>query len=88
MNSLSILSKELCQNTYPVQGVGRNPLEREQEGFSEEVTFKWGSGVRQILNSSEGEKGTQTKMTGRAKAPESRSSGEAGSQRPSRVAGS
>lgn len=83
---LSILSKELCQNTYPVQGVGRNPLDREQEGFSE-VTFKWSSGVRQILNSS-GEKGTQTKMTGRAKAPEACSSGEAGSQRPSRVAGS
>ena len=60
----------------------------DKEGFSEEVTFKWGSGVRQILNSSEGEKGTQTKMTGRAKAPEARSSGEAGSQRPSRVAGS
>ena len=25
MNSLSILSNELCQNTYPVQGGGKEP---------------------------------------------------------------
>lgn len=40
--------------SYP--GGGKEPLDRDQEGFPEEVTFKWGSGVRQILNSSEGEK--------------------------------
>lgn len=72
--------------SYP--GGRKEPLDRDQEGFSEEVTFKWGSGVRQILNSSEGEKGTQTTMTGSAKAPEACFSGEAGSQHPSLVAGS
>lgn len=60
--SLSILSKELCQNTCPVEG-GRGAGYREQEGFSAEETFKRGCRVKKILNSPEGETGTQTQVT-------------------------